>query len=180
MMHEYQAESMVVQENSKEEDSSSLCRLQFDERPNNEECDPTSPEQCNPVSPEQCNFVGPEQCDPVRPEQCDPVTPELSDPVTPGLSDPVGVESMLMRFLEQEERNSLRDAANGSQVVGEDEQKRQELSGGPPQDLVPLQDPVNGNSGDDMQTTCDFSKGDFLELTDLYDPESLFNIFRQF
>lgn len=142
MMHEYQAENMVVQGNSKEQDSSSLCRLflEFDEWLNNEECDP------------------------VRPEQCDPVSPELSDPVV--------VETLLMSFLEPEERNSISDAANGSQVVGEDEQRQLELSGGPPQDLVPLQDPVNGNSEDDMQATCDFSKEDFLELKDLYDPES--------
>ncbi|KAJ6808343.1 protein ATAF2-like [Iris pallida] len=166
MMHEYQAENMVVQGNSKEQDSSSLCRLflQFYEWPNNEELDPTSSEQCNPVSPRQCNPVSLEQCNLVGPEQC--------DPVSPGLSDPVGVESMLMRFLEQEERNSPRDAAYGSQVVGEDEQRRLELSGGPPQNFVPLQDPVNANSEDDMQTNCDFSKGDFLELKDLYDPES--------
>lgn len=86
---------------------------------------------------------------------------EKCDPVSADDADGEFLESVLLGLQEQEERNlSSRDAANASQVVaGADEQR-------PPVGIP------NDNSVEDVQAGYDFSKDDFIELKDLFDPVS--------
>ncbi|KAG1366945.1 NAC domain-containing protein 96 [Cocos nucifera] len=77
------------------------------------------------------------------------------------------LECVLLNLLEQEENNlSSRDAVNRSQMVGRDQQGQSVLSG------TSVTGPETDSSAEDVYATCDFSKGDYLELNDLYSPET--------
>ncbi|ONK59864.1 uncharacterized protein A4U43_C08F11740 [Asparagus officinalis] len=100
-------------------------------------------------------------------------TGEQYDPVNPGDADGEYIEAALLSLLEQDDRNSSRDGAVGSQaeqkssqVADEDKQRQLESSS------RHFEDSVNENSMEHMQAGYDFSKEDFLELKDLYDPIS--------
>lgn len=92
---------------------------------------------------------------------------EQCGPVSSNSADGEYLESVLLSLIEQEERNlPLRDAANGSQ---------EEVGEGEPRPLEPLIRPPSdascANSMEGTQAGHDFSKEDFIELKDLYDPE---------
>ncbi|XP_008806192.2 NAC domain-containing protein JA2-like isoform X1 [Phoenix dactylifera] len=75
------------------------------------------------------------------------------------------LECVLLNLLAQEENNlSSRDAVNRSQMVGRDQQGQSVLSG------ASVTGPETDSSAEDVYATCDFSKGDYLELNDLYSP----------
>ncbi|XP_038977170.1 NAC domain-containing protein JA2-like [Phoenix dactylifera] len=77
------------------------------------------------------------------------------------------LECALLNILEQEENNlSSSDAANRSQMVAGDVQGQSVLSG------TSVTVPVTDNCFEEMYATCDFSKEDYLELNDLYSPET--------
>ncbi|XP_010943150.1 uncharacterized protein [Elaeis guineensis] len=77
------------------------------------------------------------------------------------------VEYALLNILEQEENNlSSRDAENRSQTIGGDEQGQSVLSG------TSVTDPITDDRFEEKYATCDFSKGDYLELNDLCSSET--------
>ncbi|KAG1342121.1 NAC domain-containing protein 41 [Cocos nucifera] len=77
------------------------------------------------------------------------------------------LECALLNILEQEENNlSSRDAGNRSQTVGAEEQGQLVSSG------TSVTDSVTDDHFGEKYATCDFSKGDYLELNDLCSPET--------
>ncbi|XP_020580200.1 NAC domain-containing protein 83-like isoform X2 [Phalaenopsis equestris] len=71
------------------------------------------------------------------------------------------VESMLLRFLEEEEGSSPTNAADQSELGAP--QQRHDKSN---------QDFVTNNSAADLDALVEFSKGEYLELEDIFDLES--------
>ncbi|XP_010939028.1 uncharacterized protein [Elaeis guineensis] len=74
------------------------------------------------------------------------------------------LEHVLLNLLEQENNSSSSGAGNRSQMVGRDQQGQSVLSG------TSVTGPETDSSAEDVYATCDFSKGDYLELNDLYSP----------
>ncbi|URE27176.1 Myosin N-terminal SH3-like domain [Musa troglodytarum] len=76
------------------------------------------------------------------------------------------IERMLLTLLEKEDGDSSsRISANNSQTVAEKGQEQSALSSRRPDEPLP------GNSNENMFGTCDFSNGEFLEINDLCCPE---------
>lgn len=86
---------------------------------------------------------------------------EHCSPVSSDNADGEHVESMLLRFSEPEESSSPTDAANQSEF-GAPEQRHDRI----------IQDLATSDSASYLNAFVDISKGEYLELQDLYDLES--------